>query len=146
MTAIAGAGGGIQVETKYIPPPEPYLPALGLQVTQLTGSYMVWVGVTEESAENAQLVPLRGFLLKDWACAMPPGPNVAIPPAATSLYRASSSDTALPMAQRLARRFKKQIFLSVDVPPSFMAMGDGPKVLLAIERAVVEELKSLESA
>lgn len=44
-----------------------------------------------------------------------------------------------------ARRFKKQIFLSVDLSPSFMALGDGAKLLFAIEKAVVEYLKELET-
>ena len=45
---------------------------------------------------------------------------------------------------RTARRFKKQIFLSVDIAPSFMSLGDGPRLLLAVEKAVVDHLKSLE--
>ncbi|KAL4248348.1 hypothetical protein ABKN59_008075 [Abortiporus biennis] len=135
----------IHVQTKYIPPTQPALPPLAVQVTSLIGSYMVWVGVTEEPAENVHLAPVQGFLLKDWACAMPPSnSNVAIPPSATSLFRSSSSDTALPMAQRLAKRFKKQIFLSVDVPPSFVTMGEGSKLMFAVEKAVVDTLKELE--
>lgn len=43
-----------------------------------------------------------------------------------------------------ARRFRKQIFLSVDVPPSFMTLGDGPKLTLAVEKAVVQALDELE--
>lgn len=43
-----------------------------------------------------------------------------------------------------ARRYKKQIFLSVDVPPSFMTLGDGPKLTLAIEKAVVQSLDELD--
>ena len=75
MSAVASSR--IHVETKYLPPDQPYLPALSLQVTQLVSSYMVWIGATEESAENADLAPLRGFLLRDWACAMPPSENVS---------------------------------------------------------------------
>ena len=41
-----------------------------------------------------------------------------------------------------ARRFGQQVFLSVDVPPSFMALGDGPRLVLAVERAVVDYMKS----
>lgn len=44
-----------------------------------------------------------------------------------------------------ARRFKKQIFLSVDVPPSFLGVNEGSRVLLAVEKAVVEGLKGMES-
>lgn len=61
----------INVYTKYIPPSEKTLPALAVQITQLIGSYMVWVGTTDEPAENAQIAPSQGSLLRDWACAMP---------------------------------------------------------------------------
>ncbi|KAI0093030.1 hypothetical protein BDY19DRAFT_989714 [Irpex rosettiformis] len=134
----------IQVYTKYVPPSERTLPALALQITQLVGSYMVWVGITDEPAEKVDIAPSQGFLLKDWACAMPPT-SVGIPPAATNLYRSSSSDVSLSMAQRLARRFKRQIFLAVDVPPAFTTLGDGPKVVLAAEQAVVQALQELEA-
>lgn len=43
-----------------------------------------------------------------------------------------------------ARRFKKQIFLSVDVPPTFLSMGNGPRLLLEVERALVGRLKEYE--
>ena len=62
----------IHVETKYIPPTEPSLPALVLQCTQLVGSCMIWIGTTDETEENARLVPQQGSLARDWACAMPP--------------------------------------------------------------------------
>ncbi|KAG1849321.1 hypothetical protein C8R48DRAFT_729170 [Suillus tomentosus] len=42
------------------------------------------------------------MLCKDWACAMPAPPGHAF-------------DVSFSMAQRLARRFHRQIFLSVDV-------------------------------
>ena len=44
-----------------------------------------------------------------------------------------------------ARRFKKQIFLSIDAPPSLGSMGQEGRLLLAIERAAVDILKSDES-
>ena len=46
-----------------------------------------------------------------------------------------------------ARRFGKQMFLSVDVPPSFLAVGGGGggQLVLAVERAVVEGVSGLES-
>ena len=62
----------VQVHTKYIAPSEKTLPPLALQITQLVGSYMIWVGITEEPAEKAEIAPSQGSLLRDWACAMPP--------------------------------------------------------------------------
>ena len=42
-----------------------------------------------------------------------------------------------------AKRFKKQIFLSVDVPPEVYSSGRGPAVLLEVEKGVVEQLRGL---
>jgi len=42
-----------------------------------------------------------------------------------------------------AKRFKKQIFLSVDVPPEVYSSGQGPAVLLEVEKGVVEQLKGM---
>lgn len=61
----------IVAETKFVPPSDPTLPALALQVTRLRDSYMLWIGTTEESAEDVQNAPLQGHLARDWACAMP---------------------------------------------------------------------------
>ena len=84
-----------------------------------------WQRLTEEPAEDVQHASLHGHLARDWACAMPASKvspdemlfgncrmprnwligvvqlNANTPPAATSLYRSSSSDTALSMSQRL---------------------------------------------
>ncbi|KAH9839478.1 uncharacterized protein C8Q71DRAFT_749653 [Rhodofomes roseus] len=135
----------ITVETKLVPPSDPTLPALAVQVTRLLDSYMLWIGTTDEAAEDVQNALLQGHIARDWACAMPLG-NLNVPPAATSLYRSSSSDAALSMSQRLARRFKKQIFLSIDLPPGFDSMGQGQKLILAVEKAVVETLREVERA
>jgi len=135
----------ISVETKYIASSDSALPALALQVTRLVDSYMIWVGTTEESAEEVHKAPLHGCLSKDWACAMSlPTNTSSLPASATSLFRVSGSEVALSMAQRLARRFRKQIFLSVDVPPNFLSMGQGPKLLLEMEKGIIETLKAKE--
>ncbi|KZT72120.1 hypothetical protein DAEQUDRAFT_749560 [Daedalea quercina L-15889] len=133
----------IAVETRFVPPSDPTLPPLAIQVTQLLESYMLWVGTTEDAVEEVRNAPFKGHLARDWACAMPVG-NTNVPPVATSLNRSSSSDAALSMSQRLVRRFKKQIFLSIDLPPGFDSMGQGQKLVLAVEKAVVETLKELE--
>ncbi|KAH9929487.1 uncharacterized protein BXZ73DRAFT_90353 [Epithele typhae] len=135
----------IHVDTRYIPSAEPSVPALAVQTTRLVDTYMLWVGTTDSDPENVRNAPLQGSLSKDWACAMPTRETLGTPAAGTSLYRSSASDAALTMAQRLARRFKKQIFLSIDVPPSLGSMGQEGKLLLAVERAVVETLRSHEA-
>ncbi|KAI0823755.1 hypothetical protein BC628DRAFT_1383201 [Trametes gibbosa] len=135
----------IQVDTQYFPSAEHALPALAVQTTRLVDSYMLWVGTTDVEPDQVGTAPLQGSLAKDWACAMPVRETPGTPAAATSLYRSSSSEAALSMAQRLARRFKKQIFLSIDMPPSLGSLGQEGKILLAIERALVDSLKSHEA-
>ncbi|KAI0663560.1 hypothetical protein C8Q70DRAFT_950927 [Cubamyces menziesii] len=136
----------IHVDTRYFPPADLALPALAVQTTRLVDTYMLWVGTTDVDQEQIENAPLQGCLAKDWACAMPARETPGTPAAATPLYRSSSSEAALSMAQRLARRFKKQIFLSIDMPPSLGSMGQEGKLLLAIERAVVDTVKSHEMA
>lgn len=43
-----------------------------------------------------------------------------------------------------ARRFQKQIFLSIDLPPGFDSMGQGQKLILAVEKTLVETLIQME--
>ncbi|KAH8119097.1 hypothetical protein DFH11DRAFT_419754 [Phellopilus nigrolimitatus] len=131
----------IETEVKYFAPSGDSMPALVLQLTRLVDSYMLWIGPTDSGPEDAHKAPLRGSLCRDWACAMPPASN-NIPPSGTALFRASASDLALAMAQRLARRFNKQIFLSIDLPPNFISTGLGHKLALEAERRLVETLKA----
>ncbi|TDL25913.1 hypothetical protein BD410DRAFT_742237 [Rickenella mellea] len=132
----------IREDTKYFPATQDGIPALALQVTYLVDLYMFWVGVTEESAENVTKAISEGNLTKDWACAMPPNSaSSSVPASATSLFRSSGSDIALSMAQRLARRFGKQIFLCVDLPPSYATMGQSGMIVMELEKRVVEVLK-----
>ena len=132
---------GISVSTTFLESRKPTLPSLALQVTSLVDSYMLWVGVCDGSAESKERAVVQGSLCKDWAVAMPPRiPGMEAN--ATPLFRSANTDNASPMAQRLAKRFKKQIFLSIDLPPSF---GQGPQLLLEAERGIVETLKGLEN-
>ncbi|KAF8070607.1 hypothetical protein FPV67DRAFT_1561372 [Lyophyllum atratum] len=138
-------GTSISVDTKYLAPSDPSLPALALQVTRLVDSYMLWIGTTDRSAEDVYEAATQGSLCKDWACAMPPRyAGGAVP--ATSLFRSTESDVALSMAQRLAKRFGKQIFLSIDVPSTFLTIGQGPRLLLEAEKGIVTTLLGIEQA
>ncbi|GLB37582.1 putative proteasome assembly chaperone 4 [Lyophyllum shimeji] len=133
----------ISVEVKYLTPSDPSLPALALQVTRLVDSYMLWIGTTEVPLNDVDKAATQSSLCKDWACAMPPRvAGGAIP--ATSLFRSAESDVALSMAQRLAKRFGKQVFLSVDVPSTFLNIGQGPKLLLDAEKGIVTTLLEIE--
>jgi len=129
----------VTVKTKYFPSSRASSPALALQATCLADSYMLWIGATEELEENAGRAILRGHLGKDWAVAMPPW-NM-LPATGTQLLRSTSTDLALSIAKRLARRFGKQIFLSVDVPVS---IGDDSGMIVEVEKALVDTLKEME--
>jgi hypothetical protein len=84
-----------------------------------------------------------------------------LPATGTQLLRSTSTDLALSIAKRLgeqiivgvlcgvwvtdvlptARRFGKQIFLSVDVPVS---IGDDSGMIVEVEKALVDTLKEME--
>ncbi|TFK44373.1 hypothetical protein BDQ12DRAFT_672867 [Crucibulum laeve] len=134
----------ISVNTQHLVSANHSLPSLALQVTKLVDSYMLWIGIAEGSPDDAETSVFQGSLCKDWACAMPPKTPGTIPPA-TSLFRSSSTDIALSMAQRLAKRFQKQIFLSVDLPTTFLSMGQGLQLLQEAEKGIVVTLKRIEN-
>ncbi|KLO05748.1 hypothetical protein SCHPADRAFT_838956 [Schizopora paradoxa] len=138
----------ITQESKFFASSDASLPPLVMQITHLVGSYMIWIGTTDVQPENMEAAISRGRLCQDWACAMPPTSVrcSTVPPAATSICRSSASDVALPMAQRLARRFKKQIFLSVDIPPSFAVTGQAPQIAVEMERRAFAGLKETEGS
>jgi len=135
---------GISIETKYLPSSDPSLPALALQVTCLVNSYMLWIGTTDASPEDVSKALSEGNLAHDWACAMPPITSGA-PASATWLFRSSGSEVSMAIAQRLARRFRKQIYLSVDIPPIFSSMGQSPRIALEMEKGIVETLKRMDT-
>lgn len=83
-----------------------------------------------------------------------------LPETGSQLLRTSSSDVALSISKRLgeqlivgdrvfdesydlrtARRFGKQIFLSVDIPAS---MGDESGIVVRVERALMDTLREME--
>ena len=84
-----------------------------------------------------------------------------LPATGSQLLQTSSSDVSLSIAKRLgeqliagdrtvfdesddlrtARRFGKQIFLSVDIPAS---MGDDSGIIVRVERALMDTLKEME--
>jgi hypothetical protein len=84
--------------------------------------------------------------------------------AATPLFRSSSSDVSLAMSQRLglftyrtvcsdylllihsslARRFKKQMFLSIDVPAPPIPSPENTRIFLEVEKLLIKTLKELE--
>lgn len=44
-----------------------------------------------------------------------------------------------------AKRFGKQIFLSVDIPSSFLTIGQGSRLLLEAEKGIVTTLSGIEN-
>lgn len=125
----------MKTETFYYASEDGALPPFVVQLTTMKDSYMIWAGVTDASAaaDNGAQAIAQGRLGHDWAVAMP---SLA---AGTPLLQNAGSDVALAMAHRLARKYEKQIFLSVDLPPGFAgAAGLG----LAVERELNAVLKS----
>ncbi|EJU04053.1 hypothetical protein DACRYDRAFT_76351 [Dacryopinax primogenitus] len=142
------------------PPSLPTAPTFGLYVTSLTDTYLLWLGVLppsataisvpdplreEEGSSGADMMGLGtdAKLGRDWAMGMPG--RGAIPAVGTQLLKGVGEDVALPLAQRLARRFKKQVFLSVDVG-ELGTGGQGGRVMLDVERQLVGVLSELENS
>jgi len=131
----------IKTRVHVLPSSDPTLPPLVLHVIHLDDSFMLWAGSSSSgNPDDAEKAVLNGNLCRDWACAMPTRTNYALPPAATSLFRSSSSDVALSMARRLAKRFRKQIFLAIDLP---LTLGQGEQLLYEAERGIVETLEKI---
>ncbi|CAK9786443.1 hypothetical protein CC85DRAFT_287080 [Cutaneotrichosporon oleaginosum] len=128
-----------QITTHHtaLTPPFPGAPAFTFHLTRLTDTLFVWAG----AAERAEEEPKR-TLAQEWAVAMPS--RGSIPATATPVFRQGAGDMALPMAQRLAKRFpSNQIHLSLSLPASLTATS-GPnvdpyasKALLVMEKRLV---------
>ncbi|KAG8803059.1 hypothetical protein FRC17_006284 [Serendipita sp. 399] len=120
--------------TKYFDPDEQKdIPGVVVQVIKGVGVYIVWAGVTatrpaSSEEQDLDLIVQEGRLGADWACSMPP---------VKSLDSMESNATE-------AQRFGKQIFVSIDISPAFSVGGNGPMLALAIEKAIVTALKSIE--
>jgi len=160
----------IQNSSYIFPPSLPNARTFGLQLTELTDTYLLWVGVVPSSAGELAPVPVdplrdedgggsagadlgadlgegagaEARLGRDWAVGMPGWGNH--PPVGTALLRNAGEDLALSLSQRLARRFKKQVFLSVDVGDFGAGVGgaQGARVLLDVERQLVGVLSQVE--
>ncbi|KAJ3811185.1 hypothetical protein F5876DRAFT_40227 [Lentinula aff. lateritia] len=129
----------LPTKVHYIASDNPSIPAFALQITQIVDSYMLWASPTELFEGDVERAPLSGSLCRDWACAMPPK-AVTATGASTSIYRTSNSDISISMAQRLARRFGKQVFLSIDI----QSYAGKLEVLLALEKGILQTLRTLE--
>lgn len=75
-TRVMVCEGSIRVQVKSLALSDPTLPPLVLQITELVGIYMLWVGISTKNHGNEQQAIL-GNLCKDWACAMPPDKAVS---------------------------------------------------------------------
>lgn len=67
----------VKTVTRYFPAEEDTgLPAIVVQVTCWTGSFIVWAGTTDEAIDKQDTTKIaslveQGRLGQDWACAMP---------------------------------------------------------------------------
>ncbi|WWD17466.1 hypothetical protein CI109_101907 [Kwoniella shandongensis] len=133
-----------QIQTYHtsLPSPLPSFPSFQFQLTRLTSTLMIWVGAGPPTQPGEEVPTVGGGekkLAGDWSVAMPSRGN--IPVTATPILRSGTSDIALPMSQRLARKFpSNQIHLSLSLPPSLTSQS-GPsldpyasKVLLVMEK------------
>ncbi|CAE6477168.1 unnamed protein product [Rhizoctonia solani] len=85
-----------------------------------------------------------GSLAKDFSCAMP-GTQATTPALGVPIFRSRDSDESLALSQRLARRFKKQIFLSIDIPVLMKTSGQTSHFMSQAEKHLLITLKSFEA-
>ncbi|WWC89521.1 uncharacterized protein L201_004445 [Kwoniella dendrophila CBS 6074] len=129
----------IQTYHQTLCSPLPSSPSFVFHLTRLVDTLMIWVGTGSPSDSSESVIVSEKKIASDWAVAMPSRGN--IPVTATPIYRASASDYALPMSQRLARKFpNNQIQLSLSLPSSLTSQS-GPnldpyasKLLLIMEK------------
>ncbi|ORY32542.1 hypothetical protein BCR39DRAFT_376013 [Naematelia encephala] len=134
-----------------IPSPLPSSPSFVFHLTRLRDTLMLWVGTGPPSdgsfaAGLSDTVPSTSIeekkIAAEWAVGMPG--RGSIPVTSTPIYRSGTSDLAVPLSSRLARRFPpNQIHLSLSLPTSLTAQS-GPsldpfanKVLLVMEKKLV---------
>ncbi|KAH8923753.1 hypothetical protein BT69DRAFT_1281178 [Atractiella rhizophila] len=82
----------------------------------------------------------------EWSCGVPE--RGTIPASSTLIFKPpnGSGDWTTTVSQRLARRFKTQIHLSLDVPQQMMDGPGSEKVVLEIEKQLVKDLQEHLSA
>ncbi|CAH7670280.1 hypothetical protein BY996DRAFT_4581818 [Phakopsora pachyrhizi] len=115
------------------------MPDLVFHLTRLTGSMMIWVGTvsTEENQSSTSVC-----LTKDWSCAVPPFSSFSA--ISTQLSSNSPANTfSHSLSQKLAQRFKIQIFLSIDISPELLELEHSMRIQLEKELFII--VKSLES-
>ncbi|CEL60967.1 hypothetical protein RSOLAG1IB_04206 [Rhizoctonia solani AG-1 IB] len=85
-----------------------------------------------------------GSMAKDFSCAMSTT-QVSTPALGVPIFRSRDSDESLAVSQRLARRFKKQIFLSLDIPSLIKTSGQTSYFMSQVEKHLLTTLKLFES-
>ncbi|AFR92254.1 hypothetical protein C343_00117 [Cryptococcus neoformans C23] len=153
-----------QISTHHtsIPSPLPSSPSFNFHLTRMVNTLMIWVGtgLPTDTAGNSvggaasmgSVEQVDNKLAGDWSVAMPSRGN--IPVTATPLFRSGSTDIALPMSQRLAKKFPlNQIHLSLSLPPSLTNQTGqsidpyASKMMLVMEKKLgkwIEEILSQE--
>lgn len=112
--------GNVTIYTKYVAPSRPGARGLAVQVIELVDSYMIWVGGVDGGPDEVGKAMEQGRLCREWAC--------GVVGAGTRLAGGSDGD-AVGLAQRLARRLGKIVYVSMDV--SSTERGDAERGVVA---------------
>ncbi|KAH8917329.1 hypothetical protein BT69DRAFT_1354839 [Atractiella rhizophila] len=126
----------ISTHTLSIAPQSPLYPSIILTYTFLSKSLLVNIGTDAHTPRIAV----------EWSCGVPE--RGTIPASSTLIFKPpnGSGDWTTTVSQRLARRFKTQIHLSLDVPQQMMDGPGSEKVVLEIEKQLVKDLQEHLSA
>ncbi|KAK4687857.1 proteasome assembly chaperone 4, partial [Tremellales sp. Uapishka_1] len=156
----------ITLHSIVLPSPFPSCPTFHFHLTRLSQTLMIWVGAGPPSTpETLAYSAPDERKLAEWAVSMPARPvrafltpfppsltrsNQDLPVSSTPIFRNGAADLALPLSQRLAKRFPaNQILLQLSLPASLTAQS-GPslnpyasKALLVMEKRLGVWLEEL---
>ncbi|KAL8280848.1 hypothetical protein RQP46_006852 [Phenoliferia psychrophenolica] len=115
----------IKTQSFVIDLPDPALPPFFVQLVELRGSVVITVGTA----------PTPYAIAGDFACAMHTAQG---PPSSTALT--PNASTSLSMSAKFSRRYKRQVFLSLDLA-AFTTQGrPANNLVLTLEKALLMKL------
>ncbi|KAI7937481.1 hypothetical protein MJO29_014796 [Puccinia striiformis f. sp. tritici] len=124
-------------------PDRPDLPDFLFHFTRLTQSMLIWIGtVSSDNSGCHQLSAEDACLAKDWSCAVPP--STSFPALSTRLNSSKPADAfSQALAQKIAQRFKIQVFVSIDLPASIL--GSDSHIKFELEKQLFAHIQTLLS-
>lgn len=115
------------------------LPDFIFHFTRLTQSMLIWIGHAPADGNGACLSSpgTNASLAKDWSCALA---SSSFPAVSTQLNSLNPTHTfSQSLAQKIAQRFRIQVFVSIDLPPLVLESESGVK--LELEKQLFDQIQ-----